>query len=154
MEYIFPTTLALLFSRTVGNKSADIQWCLCSKLGFQLAFCVSCPSLHKVFEWWSPFFNPRLLLSRKKHTSIITNNNSTYHFPGKCYFKMCLFFRLPSLIYPPFHLQSFCVFLLICFCVSTELSSESVLSFFFPAHVSGFDLCFPPVLVLSIWGAN
>lgn len=74
--------------------------------------------------------NPKLLLSRKKHPGIIRKDNSAYHLPGKCFLKILLFSRPPALINAPFHLQSFCLFLLICLWVGTELSPVSGSSLF------------------------
>lgn len=73
---------------------------------------------------------PKLLLSRKKHPGIIRKDTSAYHLPGKCFLKVLLFSRLPTLINTPFHLQSFCLFLLTCLWVGTELSPVSGSSLF------------------------
>lgn len=92
-----------------------------------------------------PFFKPKKLSSRNIHPGIITKRIQPITFLGNAILKPFLqttFFDLSF-----FSPSNFCVFLLICLWVSTELSPESVLSFFFSTYVSGSDLCLPHVLV-------
>lgn len=52
-----------------------------------------------------PFFKPKKLSSRNIHPGIITKRIQPITFLGNAILKPFLFFRLPSLIYPSFHLQ-------------------------------------------------
>lgn len=119
MKFIFPMALlSVLFY--CFTKSSDRQWCLILfRVVFSIGFCFSCPSLFKLFEWWS-FFNPKVLLCRKKHPDIITKDDSTYHLPGKCYFRSFSFFQ-PTL----FDLASFSPSKFVSFSSSASVSAQS-----------------------------
>lgn len=89
--YFLNDTITTFVFSYCYNKWLVIWFCLIMfQARSQLPCCFSYPYLFKPFGWWSAFFKPKLLQSRKKHPDIITKEVQLTTFLGNTILKPLL----------------------------------------------------------------